>query len=269
MARLRHSRLRTAFADALQTRRVNLVGYYNVDVKAGKYSMIALNIDPMNQEKAATLDELFPFNDKMAKSSSAGAADRIQTWDYEKQTYRNYFMYYSSTKTGVDPKSYHWVENLPSEGYPLASEGLKTGDCVFYYALNNANTFSLPGQVPNEAAGVLKQGYNMIGVGFPSQWCPNDAGTDFWKDNTKFAMGSSAGAADRIQYWDEAGQTYRYFFLFYSTTKTGVDPKSYQWVENLPGDGYPVLNEKLDTGAGFFYYRQKAGEIEFKPGLKL
>ena len=250
-------------------RRVIVVGYYNVDVKAGKFKMVALNIDPMNADKEFTLDELFPYNDKMAKGTGAGAADQIQTWDYENQCYRYYFMYYAAVKGTPVEKAYHWVENDAAAGYPIATAKFKTGSSVFYFAKDNDNAFSIPGQVPNEAAGVLKHGFNMIGVGFPTQWNPNDAGKEYWNDTTKFAMGNGAGAADQIQYWDEENQRYRFFFLYYAAVKGSPVEKAYQWVEDDSAAGYPVLDEKLDTGDGFFYYRQKEGEIEFKPGLKL
>ena len=242
----------------------NVVGYYNVDVKAGKFSMIALNIDPMNEKNEFTLDELFPYNDKMSASTASGSADRIQTWDYEKQTYRFFFMWKKLVKGKPDEKTYHWVEDV--DGNPLAIIPIKTGNAVFYYALANDNTFSVPGQVPAEAVGILKQGFNMIGAGFPTQWNPNDAGTEFWS-KSDFASSSSEGSADRIQYWDAEKQSYRFFFLWKKLVKGKPDEKTYKWVENT--DGNPVLETPLTTGEGFFYYRLNAGEIEFKPGLKL
>ena len=261
VARSRHSRLRAAFADTLQTRLVIVVGYYNVDVKAGKFSMIAINIDPMNPEKTATLDELFPYNANMAASTGSSASDRIQVWDYVNQSYRYFFIYNNPFST-ADVKNKHWVENLTDK--PFANVPIKTGDAVFYYALKKDNSFSIPGQVPNEAVGTLKQGYNMIGVGFPAEWCPNDAGTDFWK-NAAFAGATGSSSADRIQYWDEANDTYKHYFLYKNPFNAG-DVKNNKWVDTTSKD---ELTEPLKTGSGFFYWKKNAGEIEFKPGLKL
>ena len=250
------------FADALQKRRVIVVGYYNVDVKAGKYAMIALNMDPMNPEKTASLDEVFPYNANMTASTASGGADQIQIWDFEKQTYRYFFMYNNAFQP-TNEKNKHWVENVT--GQPLADVQLKTGDAVFFFAKSKDNTLSIPGQVPAEASGILKHGYNMVGVGFPTAWNPNDAGTDFWKD-AKFAKSTASGGADQIQYWDDANQKYRFFFL-YNNAFQPSNEKNNKWVENITGN--PVLVDALKTGEGFFYYRKNAGEIEFKPGLKL
>ena len=106
----------------------------------------------------------------------------------------------------------------------------------------------------------------MIGVGFPAQWNPNDAGTDYWK-NSNFASSTASGSADQIQYWVNEKQGYRFFFLWKKLVKGQPDAKTYKWVVNISGN--PVLETPLATGEGFFYYRKNAGEIEFKPGLKL
>ena len=226
--------------------------------------MIALNIDPMNEKQELTLDELIPYNAQMAAAATSGSSDQIRTWDYDKQAYRYFFMWKKLIKGQPDAKTYHWVENVT--GNPLADVKLKAGDCIFYYAKSNDNSFSIPGQVPNEAAGILKQGFNMIGVGFPAQWNPNDAGTDYWK-KSDFASAATSGSADQIRYWDEDSQGYRFFFLWKKLIKGQPDEKTYKWVENITGN--PVLEIPLATGEGFFYYRKNAGQIEFKPGLKL
>jgi hypothetical protein len=239
-----------------------VVGYYNVEVKASKFSMVALNMSSVDGGKK-TLDELFPFNSNMTASTTAGGSDQIRIWDYEAQSYRYFFMY-NNAFMATNPKNKKWVENVT--GNPLSEDVLLgAGDAVFYYAKSKDNTFSIPGQVPAEAAGTLKSGFNMIGVGFPSEWCPNDAGTDFWKD-AKFAKSTTAGGADQIQYWDDAKQTYRYFFL-YNNAFMPTNEKNNKWVENVTGN--PILTEKLSTGAGFFYYRKNTGDVEFKPGLAL
>ena len=107
---------------------------------------------------------------------------------------------------------------------------------------------------------------NLVSAGFPTRWNPNDAGTAYWGDTTKFTSNGAAGLADQIRYWDKENQTYRYFYLYKKTVGTGKE-KNNCWVENV--DGYPLLETPLEIGDGFFFYKQKAGEIEFKPGLKL
>ena len=164
---------------------------------------------------------------------------------------------------GGGAKNYHWVENTAEA--PLATVTLKAGDSVFYYPINNNQTLTIPGTVPNAASGVLKQGFNMVSVGFPASWNPNDEGTEFWSDTSKFTSGGGAGSADQIQYWDAANQCFKYYYLFYK--KMGGGAKNYKWVENTATAD--VLNESLDIGAGFFYYKQAAGTTEFTPNLKI
>lgn len=254
-----------------------MVGYYNVEVKAGKFSMVALNMASVDGT-TYTLDQVFPVTAQSSASTAMGTADQIQTWDQENQKYRYFFRWNKKVGAGKE-KSGHWVENVTiandgaAEDYPLANVALKAGDAVFYYPVANNQTLTIPGQVPAEAAGTLKKGFNMIGVGFPVQWNPNDAGTAFWSD-AKFAKSSAMGSADQIQYWDEVNQKYRFFFLYSKKVGAGKE-KSNMWVENVTvaNDGaaedYPVLKEALNTGAGFFYYRLQDGEVEFKPGLSL
>ena len=118
------------FADALQTWCVNLVGYYNVDVKAGKFSMIALNMDPMTTTQEFTLDELFPVGANSTPNGTAGLADQIRYWDGEKQTYRYFYLYKKTVGTGKE-KNNCWVENV--DGYPLLETPLEIGDGFFFY----------------------------------------------------------------------------------------------------------------------------------------
>ena len=236
----------------------NTVGYYTVDVTAGSYALVAINIAPTSTE-TFTLDELFPTNSLTTSGGASGAADRIQVWDYANQTCQNYYRYYK--KMGGGAKNYHWVSTADDS---LATATLKAGDSVFYYAKDNNQTLLIPGVVPNAAAGVLKQGYNMVSVGFPATWNPNDEGTTFWSDSTKFTAAGASGGADRIQTWDAANQSYKFYYLFYK--KMGGGEKNYKWVSTT---GDVILSESLDIGAGFFYYKQAAGEIEFSPNLKL
>lgn len=215
-----------------------------------------------------TLDQAFPYKEGAGTAATAsGDADQLRTWDYENQKFNYYFMYYKSTKGTVDSKSYHWVENNPGASYPLAKETIKTGDSVFFYSQKD-QMLTVPGQVPAEASGTLNPGYNMISIGFPSQWNPNDAGKEFWQKEG-FTSATASGDADQIRYWDQENQKYRFFFLYYKSTKGAVDAKSYQWVENLPAESYPVLDEPLKTGDGFFYILKGDKSVEFKPGLKL
>ena len=237
------------------------VGYYNVEVKAGKYNLIAINIDPVS-EKTYTLDELFPAdtaNIKTTSGGTAGAADQLRTWDVENQSFNYYYRFYK--KMGGGEKNWHWVNQ---DDDSLATEKLKAGDSVFYYALSVDQTHSVPGQVPNSASGILKKGYNMISVGFPARWNPNDEGVDFWKDTEKWTAGGTAGAADEIRYWDSVNQVYKYYYLFYK--KMGGGDKNYKWVDS---DTDEILTEALEVGNGFFFIRKADGEIPFTPNLKL
>jgi hypothetical protein len=236
----------------------NVVGYYTVNVEKEKFALVAINMEPTSTE-VFTLDELFPTNALTTSGGSSGNADQLQVWDYENQTYKNFYRFYK--KMGGGAKNYHWVNTADDS---LATVTLKAGDSVFYYAKGNNQTLTIPGTVPNQASGILKQGFNMVGVGFPSTWNPNSEGADFWKDSTKFTAAGSSGNADQIQYWDDENQTYKFYYLFYK--KMGGGSKNYSWVDTTTDE---VLNEPLKIGSGFFYYKQSAGEIEFKPNLKL
>lgn len=108
----------------------NVVGYYNVDVKAGKFSMVALNIDPMNEGKTYTLDELFPVGANSTPYGTAGGADQIQTWDHANQTYRYFYLYKKTVGTGKE-KNNKWVENV--EGQPLLETDLDVSEGFFFY----------------------------------------------------------------------------------------------------------------------------------------
>ena len=163
-----------------------------------------------------------------------------------------------TTKTGK------WVENV--DGFPTAESlgvTIKTGDAVFYYPNGKNQTLSIPGEVVSQASGILKQGLNLIGSGFPVSWNPNDEGTAFWGDN-KFKKNTTYGGSDQIRVWVPGvapeGNKYRYFFLY---NKMGDTTKSKKWVENV--DDLPVLEEPIKTDRGFFYYRQNSGQIVFEP----
>ena len=162
---------------------------------------------------------------------------------------------------GGGAKNYHWVSQADDS---LATVTLKAGDSVFYYPISNNQTLTVPGTVPNAASGILKQGYNMLAVGFPASWNPNDEGTTFWSDTSKFTSGGGAGSADQIRYWDTANQCFKFYYLFYK--KMGGGAKNYKWVDQTTDD---VLTEALTIDAGFFYYKQAAGTTEFTPNLKL
>ena len=162
-------------------------------------------------------------------------------------------------------KSGKWVENV--DGLPTAESlgvALKTGDAVFYYPFSKDQTLSIPGEVVSQSSGILKQGLNMIGSGFPVSWNPNDEGTSYWGDTTKFTLAQAYGSADQIRVWVPGvkpdGDKYRYFFLY---KRIGDSQKSNKWVENI--EGLPVLEEPILTDRGFFYYRQKTGQIVFEP----
>ena len=245
----------------------------------GKLAMVAVNIEPTSSA-TFTLDQIFPTNETTTAGGTLADSDQLRTWDQENQKYRFFFRFWKTVGAANKAKCGHWTEDLLKtrdgvpEDYPLANIALKAGDAVFYTAKANDQTLTIPGQVPNEASGVLKQGYNMVGVGFPAMWNPNDAGTNFWM-NANFTCGGTAADADQIRYWDEENQKFRFFFLFYKTVGAANKAKCYKWVEDLlkardgvPED-YPVLTESLNVGDGFFYIKKKEGEIEFKPGLKL
>jgi len=245
-----------------QVESVNIVGYYSAPVEAGKFSFIALNLNPMTPDATISLQDLIPGTTPgLTAAGGAGSADQIQMWDQATQTYKYYYLY-----KGYGPntsKSYKWVESV--SGAPIADVTVKTGDGLFFYAASGSTLTSLtiPGQVPNTAAGVLKQGFNMIGAGFPADWNPNDAGTEYWSDTTKFTAAGGAGSADQIQTWNQATQTYKYYYLY-----KGYGPntsKSNKWVESAAGA--PVMTETLDTSAAFFYYKVAAGEVVFNPPL--
>jgi hypothetical protein len=245
-----------------QVESINVVGYYSAPVTAEKFSFIALNLNPMTPDATISIQDLIPGTTPgLTAAGGAGSADRIQTWDQATQTYKNYYLF-----KGFGPhttKSNKWVENVT--GYPIADATFKTGDALFFYAAKGSTLTSLtiPGQVPNTTAGVLKQGFNMVGAGFPADWNPNDAGTEYWSDTTKFTAAGGAGSADRIQTWEHTSQTYKNYYLF-----KGFGPhttKSNKWVENVTG--YPVMTETLDTSAAFFYYKVAAGEVVFDPPL--
>lgn len=162
---------------------------------------------------------------------------------------------------GGGVKNYKWVN---SADQALADVSLKAGDSVFYYANSNNQTLTIPGTVPNQASGTLKQGFNMIGVGFPATWNPNSEGTTFWGDSTKFTADATSGGADQIRYWDATTQAYKYYYLFYK--KMGGGAKNYKWIDTTTQE---ILDEALNVGSGFFYYKQAAGEVSFNPNLKV
>ena len=236
--------------------------------------MIAINVSPTS-ETTYSLDDLFPTNATTVVGGTAAAADEIRLWNGE--GYRYFFRFYKTkgTSGGIDNKLKcgHWVEDLSDGSYPMNTGVVKAGDAIFYVNKSEKDTqvLTIPGQVPHEAVNTLQGGYNLVGVGFPAQWNPNDCGTNFWM-NTAYTAGGTAAASDQIYSWDKTSQTYRKFFLFYKTkgTSGGVSNKDkcYKWVEDIDPD-FPVLEEKFDVGDGFFYIKQKPGEVEFKPGLKL
>jgi hypothetical protein len=245
-----------------QVESINVVGYYSAPVEAEKYSLIALNLNPMTPDATISIQDLIPGTTPGLKAAAAvGSADQIRAWDQATQTYKFYYLY-----KGYGPntsKSNKWVENVA--GQPVATATFKTGDALFFYAASGSTLTSLtiPGQVPNTTAGVLRQGYNMIGAGFPADWNPNDAGTEYWSDATKYTAAAAVGSADQIRTWDQATQTYKFYYLYkgYGPNTT----KSNKWVENVAGQ--PVMTETLDTSAAFFYYKVAAGEVVFNPPL--
>ena len=261
VARTRHKGLRAAFATPLQTRRVIVVGYYNVDVNANSAAIIAINIDPVS-EKTFTLEQLFPTNENTTTHGSYGSADQVRYWDAENEHYR-YFYRLKATVGKHASKNNMLVEDNTDKD--LANITLKAGDAVFYYAIKK-QTLTIPGQVPNVASGKLIGGANLVCAGFPAKWNPNSLGKEFWSDTTKWTSHGSYGSADQIRWWDKENEKYRYFYLLKATVGKHAS-KNGLWVEdNTDKD---LLEEEIDVGEGFFFYKQKAGEVIFNSGLAL
>ena len=166
----------------------------------------------MTPDASISIQDLIPGTTPgLRAAAAAGSADQVRVWDQVSQSYKYYYLY-----LGFGPnttKSNKWVENVT--GQPVATSLFKTGDALFFYAASGSTLtgLTIPGQVPNVADGVLKQGFNMVGAGFPQEWNPNDAGTAFWSDS-KFTAAAAAGSADQIRAWDQKSQGYKYYYLY-------------------------------------------------------
>ena len=280
-----------ALADGVES--ANVVGYTTVSLQAGQqYQLIGIPFESVeNRENGANqgipVQDLFPdpIGQGFLPGTSAGLADRLQFWQGS-----SYFDLYLNSNT-VNSATFKarvnkWCNNgtVPDASWGAggaASTKTLTPGTAFWIRrymgtdaapiARGAQTLTIAGQVvvSDPVNREISNQYTLLSSSFSGPFVPNPdvAGTGEAIDWIGLGAhpGTSAGLADRLQFWQ--GTSYFDLYLNSNTVNSATfKARVNKWCNNgtVPdaswGAGGAPSIKKVEPGVGFWYRRYNADE---------
>jgi hypothetical protein len=269
----------------------NIVGYQTITIPSNQWTMIGMQFDQVGSTDGTLVQDVFvnPIGTGFKAGTSAGAADKLMFWDTGISDYVSLYLYdTTSTLTALQTRKNKWLNpaSVPSTvvwgtvGQPSIYK-VKPGEGFWVRRVagsfvNSNIVATVKGQVVvGGKSRTMNEGYNMIAGSFTTAFAPNPdiAGVGDpinWKAMGAFG-GTSAGAADKLMFWDTGTGDYVSLYLYDTTsTLTALQTRKNKWLNpaSVPSTvvwgtiGQPSKYQ-APLGNQGFWYKRLAGKGTF------
>ena len=241
-----------------------VVGFNNIDIKAGQFYLLATQFDKTGTETPGAIDmnELIKLSDSIVPGTFDDGfvtAPQIQVLN---STGTGYFMYYyisDATDENDDPLGYDcWADD---GGYELKPENMLTMGEGFWFKSLTAGSMSFAGQVKGEASAVqtVPAGrFYIMSNPFPTAFSLANVLTT---GLTPGLFDDGFMTAPQIQVLNATGTGYFMYYYISDATDDNDDAVGYDcWADD---GGYILEGNQVQPGASFWIKSPTAGSIGF------